>query len=183
MDETTRKLFGDLRRTDYQVRYITFLNILAETDKPVDWAYEVWDWLVAELKSEDNHQRAIAAQILGNLAKSDPQKRVLKDFDKLLAVTSDERFVTARHSLQAIWKVGAAGKEQRQMLVDALSSRFQDCASEKHYTLIRYDILQGFRNLYDAVGDESLKMKAQALIETEADPKYRQKYRRVWNGS
>ena len=39
--------------------------------------------------------------------------RMLKDFDKLLAVTKDERFVTARHCLQSLWKVGAAGPEQR----------------------------------------------------------------------
>lgn len=37
-------------------------------------------------------------------------------------------------------------------------SRLEDCfhgyATEKNCTLIRYDIIQGFRNLFDEVGDE-----------------------------
>ena len=52
----------------------------------------------------DNHNRAIAAQVLCNLAKSDPQYRMLKDFGALLAVIKDERFVTARHCMQAVKK-------------------------------------------------------------------------------
>jgi hypothetical protein len=67
--------------------------------------------MLALLKIGDNHQRAIAAQALSNPAKSDHKLRMLKDFDKLMAVTKDERFVTARHSLQSLWKVGTAGKE------------------------------------------------------------------------
>ena len=43
--------------------------------------------------------------MLANLTKSDPEKRILKDFDALLSVTKDERFVTARHTMQSIWKV------------------------------------------------------------------------------
>ena len=68
--------------------------------------------------------RAIAAQVLCNLAKSDPEQRMLRDFPALLAVTKDKRFVTARHTLQALWKVGLAGQVQRQMLVDGLAGRF-----------------------------------------------------------
>jgi hypothetical protein len=65
-----------------------------------------------------------AAQLLCNLAKSDPQNRMLADFDALLAVTKDKRFVTSRHSLQALWKVGAAGEEQKALLLDALQTRY-----------------------------------------------------------
>jgi hypothetical protein len=43
--------------------------------------------------------RAIAAQVLCNLAKSDPKNRMAKDFQALLNVTKDERFVTARRVL------------------------------------------------------------------------------------
>ena len=83
------------------------------TCKPVDWAYDLWNEVVENLSHKDNHNRAIAAQVLCNLAKSDPEGRILKDFDTLLAVTRDARFVTARHCLQALWKVGAAGKNSR----------------------------------------------------------------------
>jgi hypothetical protein len=78
-----------------------FFYVLKATDKPVDRAYAVWGELIQGLSYPDNHVRAIAAQVLCNLAKSDPKNRMVKDFDALLAVTKNERFVTARHCLQA----------------------------------------------------------------------------------
>jgi hypothetical protein len=105
---------------------------------------------------------------------------MLKDFDALLAVTKDERFVTARHCLQAIWKVGLAGEQQEQLVVEGLETRFKECIPEKNCTLIRYDIIQDLKNLYDETKDETIREKALELIELEEDPKYRKKYARVW---
>ena len=180
MDSTIRTNLDNLRSADRGLQNQAFLNILAATDKPVDWAYDVWDELLATLRHKDNHQRAIAAQVLCNLAKSDPKNRMLKDFDALLAVTKDERFVTARHCLQSIWKVGAAGKKQQKKLVEGLEGRFKECVTEKNCTLIRYDIIQGLRQLYEEVKDEKIREKALELIETEEDFKYRKKYASVW---
>jgi hypothetical protein len=52
--------------------------------------------------------------------------------------------------------------------------------AEKNCTLIRFDILQGLRNLYDAVPDEGIRAKALAWIEIEEDLKYRKKYLTLW---
>jgi len=180
MDETTRTKFSNLQAEDKAARYAAFMALLAATQQPVDWAYDVWDDLVVNLSHKDNHQRAIAAQLLCNLAKSDPENRMLVDFDKLFAVTKDERFVTARHTLQAIWKVGATGEEQKESVVRSLVRRYIDCAGEKNATLIRYDILQGLKDLYEATSDASVRHQALELIELVDDPKYRKKYTRLW---
>jgi len=95
-------------------------------------------------------------------------------------VTKDERFVTARHCLQSIWTVGASGKKMQKMVVEAFAERFRNCATEKNCTLIRYDIIQGLKNLYDEVKDEKIREKALELIGTEKDLKYRKKYASVW---
>jgi hypothetical protein len=180
MNKVTRTNLDNLWSEDREVQNRAFTAVLKATDKPVEWAYAAWDEVVANLNHKDNHNRAIAAQVLCNLAKSDPQGRILKDFDALLAVTRDQRFVTARHCLQALWKVGAAGKKQQKRLVAGLAERFAECATEKNGTLIRYDISQSLRNLYDAVKDETIRAKALELIETEPDLKYRKKYARLW---
>jgi len=180
MDRIIRTNLDNLRSEDREIQNKAFFYILEATDKPVDWAYEVWDEMLESLSHKDNHVRAIAAQVLANLARSDPENRMLNDFDALLAVTKDERFVTARHCLQAIWKVGTAGKAQQNKLVDGLEGRFNECITEKNCTLIRYDILQGLRNLYDEGKDEKVRQKALELIETEEDIKYRKKYARLW---
>jgi hypothetical protein len=84
------------------------------------------------------------------------------------------------YSANNVWKVGVAGKEQQKKLVDGLSGRFEECITEKNCTLIRYDIIQGLRNLYDKVKDEKVRERALELIETEADIKYRKKYASLW---
>jgi hypothetical protein len=182
MDGKTQMHMNHLRSEDRALQNEAFFYILKETEKPVDWAYEVWDQLVEGLHHKDNHVRAISAQILANIAKSDAQNRMQKDFPALMAVTRDEKFVTARHTLQSIWKVGAE-PNMRKTVVEALAKRFKDCITEKNWTLIRFDILQALRNLYDQVKDEQIKEKALALIESEEDTKYKKKYAGVWKTS
>ena len=180
MDKTIRIQLDNIRSEDGQLQNKAHFFLMEKTEKPVDWAYEAWDELIEGLKHKDNHVRAITSQILANLAKSDPNHRMLKDFNTLLAVTKDEKFVTARHCLQSLWKVGVAGKKQQKILVDGLQTRFDECSSEKNCTLIRYDIIQGLRNLYNATADELVKETALVLIEKETDLKYRKKYASVW---
>ena len=106
MDTTIRKSVDNIRSNDKDLQNKAYTFLLDATDQPVDWSYEIWDEMLAGLTHKDNHVRAISAQILSNLAKSDPKNRMLRDFDKLLDVTKDERFVTDRHCLQSLWKVG-----------------------------------------------------------------------------
>jgi len=181
MDKTIRAQLDNIRSEHGQLQNKAYLFLMEKTEKPVDWAYEAWDELIEGLTHKDNHVRAIAAQVLANLVKSDPKGRMFKDFDKLLAVTKDERFVTARHSLQSIWKVGLAGKNAQQLVVKGLEKRFHECINEKNCTLIRYDIIVGLRNLYNATTSSEIKEKALELIETEKDVKYKKKYAGVWH--
>ena len=180
MDKTIRAQLNKIRSEDAQVQNKAYSSLMEKTEKPVDWAYEAWDELVEGLTHKDNHVRAISAQLLANLGKSDPKGRMFKDFDKLLNVTRDEKFVTARHCLQSIWKVGLGGKNAQQLVVKGLEKRFKECVTEKNCTLIRYDILVGLRNLYEATTSSEIKEKALELIEIEDDTKYKKKYVGVW---
>ena len=107
MDTITRMILDQLHSGDRDIQNKVFFHILDATEKRVDWAYEVWDDLVEGLRQKDNHVRAIWAQVLCNLAKSDSENRMLKDFDALLAVTKDERFVTTTgRNIQACGEPG-----------------------------------------------------------------------------
>ncbi len=180
MDKIIRTHLDNIRSDDGQLQNKAYAILLNMTEKPVDWAYDAWDELMDGLTHKDNHVRAISSQLLANLARSDPKGRMFKDFDKLLNVTKDEKFVTARHCLQSIWKVGLAGKKAQQLVVKGLVNRYHECVSEKNCTLIRYDIIQDLRHLYDATTSSEIKEKAMELIEMEQDLKYRKKYAGVW---
>jgi hypothetical protein len=180
MDKSIRTYLDNIRSENGQLQNDAYYFLIEKTEKPVDWAYEAWDELVEGLTHKDNHVRAISSQLLANLAKSDPKGRMFKDFDKLLNVTKDEKFVTARHCLQSIWKVGLAGKNAQIMVVKGLEKRYQESVKEKNGTLIRFDIIQDLRNLYDATTSGEIKEKALELIELEQDLKYKKKYASIW---
>lgn len=180
MDSQMKKEFEKSKSNDKEERYEAYRNILDATEQKVDWAYEVWDQLLEDLTHKDNHQRSRAAQYLANLAKSDPEKRMMKDFPRLWEVTKDKKFVTARHSLQSIWKVGLAGTEQKEMVMEYMVDRFRNGTDEKNYTLIRSDIIQNMKNLYDYLDDEKIKQTAMELIETVEEKKYKKKYMDIW---
>ena len=175
-----KKLLEDLRSSAPDRQNYAFQSLLKATDSPVRWAYEVWEDLLRTLVDGDNRQRSIAAQVLSNLAKSDPKERMLKDLAALLKVTKDERFVTARHCLQSLWKVGVAGEPQRNVLLRGLEARFKECKAEKNCTLIRYDILVVLRRVFDLVDDEQIRRTAERFMGMEDNPKYRKKYATVW---
>nr|WP_318540227.1 hypothetical protein [Terribacillus saccharophilus] len=179
MDREIKEAFIKSKSKDKQESYEAYLYILQATEKQVDWAYEVWDDLLDGLTDQDNHQRSRAAQYLANLAQSDPENRMLTDLPRLWEVTKDEKFVTARHSLQSFWKVGLGGAEQRDKVMDYMDNRFKT-TDEKNHTLIRFDILQNMKNLYDQLNDEDIKQTAMYLIEAVEDEKYKKKYKSVW---
>jgi HEAT repeat protein len=183
MDDSIRARLNDVRSDDKDAQNSAYSALMETTEVAVDWAYEAWDELVAMLRHESNRVRAIASQVLCNLSRSDPDRRILRDLPALLQVTRDERFVTARHCLQSLWKVGAAGPEQRRAVVEGLAGRFRECGDEKNCTLIRFDIVQALRNIHDAAPDDaSVRRTAHELMELETDPRYRKKYAGVWKG-
>lgn len=180
MNKATRTLLDQIHSPDRYEQNLAFHALLDLTEEPVDWAEEAWDELLDGLKSSDNRARSICAQLLCNLVKSDHHAMVMRDFDQLLEVTRDERFVTARHTLQSLWKVGEAGRPQRKLLLHGLEQRYQESTDEKNGTLIRYDILQVMRKVYDQHGEEDIREKALSWIEMEEDEKYRRKYSTLW---
>ena len=103
-----------------------------------------------------------------------------KDFTALMAVTKDR---TLRHctALPAIHlESGRFREENSKDGRGGFCRAVQRLRREKNCTLIRYDIIQGLKNLYDEVKDETIKERALELIETEEDLKYRKKYASVW---
>ena len=183
MEAQVKRYFDDLESPIKEMKYEAYKSLMTVTKKEVDWAYEVWDKLLQDLNNQDNHKRSLAAQFLSHLAISDPEKRMLNDFSSLWKVTKDPKFVTARHSLQSIWRVGLAGDEQQELLINHLTDRFRNCAEEKNYTLVRYDIILGLKNLYDETKNLEIKQESLDLIATEEDSKYKKKYAAVWKNT
>ena len=60
MDAATRAQYDNLYVQDGDLRYAALNYLLRATESRVDWAYEVWDDLLAHLPHKNNHVRTIA---------------------------------------------------------------------------------------------------------------------------
>ena len=179
MDTTVREQFDLLSSTDDTLRMVALQTILKLTDQKVDWIYEVWDELLNKIKSENSFQRSIGIMVVCNLAKSDTQDRLSDCLDLLLAHTRDEKFITSRQCIQSIWKVAATGGQALDKILDHLEKRYRECTNEKHYNLIRADIIHSIRSIYDAEKDETLLTLARTLMTEEKEARYQRKYEAI----
>jgi len=73
MDKTVRTQIDNIRSEDGDLQNKAFTYILKVTDKPVDWAYEVWDEMVDGLKHKDNHVRQLPHRFSAILPKATPR--------------------------------------------------------------------------------------------------------------
>jgi hypothetical protein len=178
--ETIEQHIKNLYSKDKNLQGESYRVLMELTDKPVDFAYDIWNDLLDILKNGNNTGRSIAAQLLCNLAKSDKEKRMDKDLPKLFEATKDENFVTTRHTLLSLWKVGIVNSPLLKKVIKGLEKRFNECIDEKNCTLLRYDICCVFRKMFDNLLDENIYKASLKLIETEKDEKYKKKYLGVW---
>lgn len=182
MEKDVANHISNLGSTDDKIRYEALQAILGITEEKVDWVYEVWDDLLRKLDDENSYQRSIAVMVLCNLAESDVENRLEGSLDRLLAHTKDEKFITSRQCIQNIWKVGVANKRTRKRIIEYLEKRFRECADEAHYNLLRLDMIQAIRYLYDAEKDDVLLAEARELLAEEKEEKYRKKYEAALKG-
>lgn len=160
-----------------------FALLEQETAKPVPWSDAAWPEFVRLLKHHDNRVRSIAGQILSRLAPGASRDLVLVDVPALIAVTRDERFVTARHVLGSLWRVGKMDDQIRLALVDQLVNRSLNTAGEKNGALIRYDIVCCLHRLFAETGDVQVRIAADEIIAREPEEKNARKMRTAWKGS
>lgn len=176
MNNKVRESIDNLASTDDKIRLAALQTILNITENQVDWVYEVWNELIDKLSHENSYQRSIAILVLCNLAKSDAENRMEEVLPGLLTHTRDEKFITSRQCIQNIWKVAAINPNAKRTILDHLEKQFAGCAAEKHYNLIRQDIIQSIRCLYDFEPDERLLALATKMTQLEKEEKFRKKY-------
>jgi len=179
MDELVKMLLNKLSSKDDRERMGALKRVLELTESKVVWIYEAWDGLFALLNDQNSFKRSIAVIVLCNLAKSDHEERLHGSLDLILKHTRDEKFVTSRQCLQNIWKIALTGRDNYDRIVSHLEKRFSECANEKHYNLLRQDIIQSFRNIYDSTGNEKVLNKARGLLLLEKEDKYRKRYEAI----
>jgi hypothetical protein len=173
MNKSIQQHIENLGSIDNTIRLHALQTLLKLTESKVKWIYDVWDLMLEKLENENSYQRSIGIMMLCNLAKSDREDQLKTVLDRLLMHTKDEKFITSRQCIQNIWKT-ATTKSNRDKVVKHLEKRFVECTDEKHFNLLRQDMIQSLVSMSEQ--DDAILAKAQLLISQESDAKNRKKY-------
>lgn len=174
--ESFRAIFSSGKAPD-PVEYEPFLVSL---ESPVDWAYELWSPILQAFTSPDNHLRSLAGQAFCRLALSDPEGRFAQDLEALLTLTCDSRFVTARHVIQSLWRIGLGGELHRKLLLTVVRRRWSLTMAEKNSNLVQSDLIGVLGTLYSRGSNRELENLAQELINSITDSVQHKKLLAAW---
>jgi hypothetical protein len=132
-------LVDTLSETDDKIRYTAFLLLQAYSPL-APTVYGHWDVLVQKLDSENSYQRSLGVMLLSENVRWDTQGKFGQVLAKFLACCTDEKFITARQTLQALVKVVDATKVYNQTIANHISSLDVSKYKENQQFLLKKDI-------------------------------------------
>ena len=177
MDSKILNLMDRLASKDDSDRLDALKSILKITESKVDWFEDAYPIMLSKLSDENSYQRSIGLMVICNIAKSDKTNRIENDLSHILKHTSDEKFITSRQCIQNIWKIAIVNEKNCKTIIDHLKILFIKCDGEKHYNLLRQDILQSLNEISKIKENTKLKAEILELIEKESNIKYMSKYK------
>lgn len=165
-------LIADLSTKDDVVRKSALDKLMTLTGSRVDWIYDHLDTLCAKLDSENSFQRNIGAMLIANLAKSDVEGRLEEVIIRFVAQMNDEKFITARITLQAAWRFGEAKETYAKRIAAGLvESLTNNRHLITHGNLIRLDAVTSLREIIKAFPDAADIEAARLVISESCDAK------------
>ncbi len=179
MNKDVNLLFEDLFSKNEKIRFNALTSLISITENVVDWFENEYNELLSMLSDGNSYHRSTGIMLLCNLAKSDKNNLLQHDLVKILKHTQDEKFITSRQCIQNIWKIAIAHKVNQNIIVNHLKTRFVNCQAEKHYNLIRQDIIQSLSEINKVSKNDELKNDIFKLINIENVEKYKEKYLKI----
>jgi hypothetical protein len=96
-----RFLIQTLNEKDDTLRYNAFL-LLQANSRLFPFVYEFWSYLEAKLESTNSYQRSLGAMLIAENVKWDKTDQFDKSFNNYMSCCNDEKFITARQTVQGL---------------------------------------------------------------------------------
>jgi hypothetical protein len=90
-----------LNEKDEAIRYHAFL-LLQSNSRSFPFVYEYWNNLEGKLENPNSYQRSVGVKLIAENVKWDKNNRFNKTINKYLNCCTDEKFITARQTIQAL---------------------------------------------------------------------------------
>ena len=128
------------------LRYNAFLLLQAHS-KETSLVYNHWNELVDKLKSDNSYQRSIGAMLLSENVKWDSECKLSESIDTYLDCCADQKFITARQSIQGITKILNATQAYDKKIEQRLANLPLGKYKENQQKILAKDIAQALNVL------------------------------------
>jgi hypothetical protein len=113
-------LVDELSEKDDKLRYNAFL-LLQAYSAFASLVYGYWDVLAQKLNSDNSYQRSLGVMLMAENIRWDSEGKFAASLSKYLACCSDEKFITARQTMQALTKIAGITKAYNKTIAQHIS--------------------------------------------------------------
>jgi hypothetical protein len=128
-----------LSEKDDKLRYNAFLLLQAHS-KDADTVYKHWNKLEMKLDSDNSYQRSLGIMLLAENVRWDKEGKFAGVIGKYFACCNDEKFITARQTIQALGEVAKATNKYNQAIGEGLAGLDFSKYRENQQSLLKRDV-------------------------------------------
>ena len=136
--QDTQFLVETLSEKDDNIRYKAFLLLQAASQQS-NAVYGYWDALEHKLGSDNSYQRSIGVMLIAENLRWDREGKFGGAIDKYLACCSDEKFITARQTIQALQTIVKVTSKYNDAIGQALTNLSLGKYKENQQSLLKKD--------------------------------------------
>jgi hypothetical protein len=134
-----RFLVETLNEKDDKLRYNTFL-LLQAYSRRFSAVYEYWDELEKKLDSDNSYQRSLGTMLIAENMRWDKEDKFGRTIRKYLNCCTDEKFITARQTIQGLEIILKATDKFNDTIKQRLSNLQLSQYKENQQKLLSQDI-------------------------------------------
>jgi hypothetical protein len=114
-------LIETLNEKDDKLRYNAFLLLQAQS-KEAPSVYPYWNVLEKKLDSDNSYQRSLGVMLIAENARWNIEGKFVKIFGKYMACCGDEKFITARQTIQGLATITQSTDRYNESIKAALTN-------------------------------------------------------------
>jgi hypothetical protein len=132
-------LVETLSEKDDKLRYNAFL-LLQAYSKGSSMVYQHWGKLEEKLDSDNSYQRSLGVMLLAENVRWDSEGKFAGVIDKYFACCVDDKFITARQTIQALGEVVKATGKYNKAIGQGLAGLDFSKYKENQQSLLKRDV-------------------------------------------
>lgn len=137
--DDTKLLVEKLSEKDDKVRYNAFLLLQAHS-KESSAVYGYWDVLENKLDSDNSYQRSLGVMLIAENVRWDKEGRFAKIIGKYVACCNDEKFITARQTIQGLGTIMQSTDKYNDSVEQALANLQFTQYKDNQQKLLKKDV-------------------------------------------